>query len=55
MSRNLGKVILAGVVGGLVGSVALRARMTAMSQVHEGTMVPDQRGPAHQVAALVAE
>ena len=55
MRRNVGKGILAGVVGGLVGSVALRAWTTAMSQVHQGTFVPDQNGPAHQVAALVAD
>ena len=54
MSRSLGKGIMAGVVGGLVGSVALRAWMTAMSHVHEGTLVPDQNGPAHKVAALAA-
>ena len=53
MSKHLGKGLLAGVVGGIVGSVALRAWMTAMSQVHAGTNVPDQNGPAHQVAALV--
>ncbi len=51
MSKSLGKGILAGMVGGLVGSVALRAWMTALSQVHKGTTVPDQNGPAHQVAA----
>lgn len=53
MSKHLGKGILAGVVGGLVGSVALRAWMTAMSYRHKGTAAPDQNGPAHQVAALV--
>lgn len=53
MGKNLGKGIVAGVVGGLVGSVALRAWMTAMSYRHKGTLLPDQGGPAHQVAALV--
>ena len=52
-SKHLGKGILAGIVGGLVGSIALRAWMTVMSQVHEGTTVPDQNGPAHQVAGMV--
>ncbi len=53
MSKSLGKGVLAGVVGGLVGSVALRAWMTAMSYRHKDTFMPDQNGPAHQVGALV--
>ena len=53
MGRDVGKGILAGVIGGLVGSVALRVWMTARSRHHAETMVPDQNGPAHQVAALV--
>ena len=53
MSSNLAKGVLAGIVGGLVGSVALRVWMTAASHLHEGTIVPDQNGPAHQVGALV--
>lgn len=53
MNRSLGRGILAGIAGGLAGSVALRVWMTAMSRVHAGTIVPDQNGPAHQVAALV--
>ena len=53
MNKSVGRAILAGVVGGLVGSVVLRGWMTAMSRVHAGTAVPDQNGPAHQVAAMV--
>ena len=53
MSRSLGKGVLAGVVGGLVGSVALRGWMTAMSYRHKRTVMPDQGGPAHRVAALI--
>ncbi len=55
MPKNFGKGIIAGVVGGLVGSAALRAWMTAMSQVHKGTIIPDQNGPAHQVGAILAD
>ena len=55
MSNHLGKGIAAGILGGLAGSIALRAWTTAFSQVHAGTTVPDQNGPAHQVAALVVK
>ena len=55
MSRSLAKGILAGVVGGLVGSVALRIWMTALSRVHEDTFLPDQNGPAHKVASILAD
>ena len=55
MSKHLGKGILAGIAGGFVGSVALRAWMTAASRLHAGTTMPDQNGPAHQVATLVVE
>ena len=55
MTKHPGKAILAGIVGGLVGSIALRAWMTAASQLHAGTTTPDQSGPAHQVGALVTE
>lgn len=54
MKADVGKGIMAGVIGGLVGSMALRAWMTLMSQVQKDTIIPDQNGPAHQVAAIVA-
>ena len=55
MSKEFAKGILAGMVGGLVGSIAFRAWTTTMSHVHAGTVIPDQNGPAHQVAALVVD
>lgn len=55
MSGHLGKGLVAGVVGGLVGSVVLRAWMTASTYGHKGTVVPDVNGPAHQVGAMVVE
>ena len=55
MTKNLGSGVLAGVIGGLVGSVALRGWMTAMSQLHKGTWMPDANGPAHQVGAIAAQ
>lgn len=46
---------MAGMVAGVVGSVALRAWMTGSSYVHQRTTTPDQDGPAHKVGSLVAE
>ena len=55
MGRNVGKGILAGAIGGLVGSVVLRGWTGVSGRMHGGTGKPDLNGPAHRVGALVAE
>lgn len=51
MQRSSGRGVMAGIVGGLVGSIALRGWMTAAGAARGLGVSPDQGGPAHQVAA----
>ena len=52
--KSPGLGILAGVLGGLVGSVALKLFIVAARRAHGDTEGPalDQSGPSHQVAEV---
>ncbi len=53
-NRNIGRGFLAGVLGGLAGSVVLKLFIVSARRLHGDTQGPalDQSGPSHQVAEL---
>ncbi len=59
MQKSITRGIVAGITGGLVGSVILKAFILAARKLHTGSTTTgnpptdfDQRGPSHQVAEL---
>ena len=52
--RSAGKAALAGILGGLVGSLAMKGYIVAARRLHGDHRSPalDQGGPSHQVAEL---